>query len=84
MKRLLLVLAFIFLLRVPSFFEPHWYGDEEIYEHQEKIATELFQIWILFEKVLDEERKQRFLQYQEMEKFKQGFAYGRSQGNPSN
>ncbi len=31
MKKLLLVLLAIFLLRLPSFFEPHWYGDEEIY-----------------------------------------------------
>ncbi|MCL4390524.1 MAG: hypothetical protein M1484_05045 [Patescibacteria group bacterium] len=28
---LLGILFFIFLLRLPSFFEPHWYGDEEIY-----------------------------------------------------
>ncbi len=28
---LLLVLLFVFLLRLPSFWEPHWYGDEEIY-----------------------------------------------------
>lgn len=25
------VLVFVVLLRLPSFFEPHWYGDEEIY-----------------------------------------------------
>lgn len=31
MKKLLLVLLAIFLLRLPSLFEPHWYGDEEIY-----------------------------------------------------
>lgn len=28
---LVLVLFGVFLLRLPSFFEPHWYGDEEIY-----------------------------------------------------
>lgn len=28
---LLGILAFLVLLRLPSFFEPHWYGDEEIY-----------------------------------------------------
>ncbi len=31
MKYLLIVLGLIFLLRVPSFFEPNWYGDEGIY-----------------------------------------------------
>lgn len=28
---LLVILIFVVLLRLPSFFEPHWYGDEEIY-----------------------------------------------------
>ena len=28
---LLGILVFVLLLRLPSFFEPHWYGDEEIY-----------------------------------------------------
>ncbi len=28
---LLLILTAILLIRLPSFFEPHWYGDEEIY-----------------------------------------------------
>jgi 4-amino-4-deoxy-L-arabinose transferase-like glycosyltransferase len=28
---LILILALIFVLRVPSFFEPYWYGDEGIY-----------------------------------------------------
>ncbi len=31
MKKLLLILGLIFLLRLPSFFEPYWYGDEGIY-----------------------------------------------------
>lgn len=31
MKRLLAVLALVFLLRLPSLFEPNWYGDEGIY-----------------------------------------------------
>jgi hypothetical protein len=30
-KKLFFVLLFIFLLRVPTFFEPYWYGDEGIY-----------------------------------------------------
>ncbi len=29
--KILSILFFIFLLRVPSFFEPYWYGDEGIY-----------------------------------------------------
>lgn len=31
MKKLLLILLFIFFLRIPSFIEPYWYGDEGIY-----------------------------------------------------
>jgi len=30
-KKLLFILLLVFVLRIPSFFEPYWYGDEGIY-----------------------------------------------------
>ena len=57
---LLVILFAFFLLRLPSLFEPHWYGDEGIYQ---TIGTAINQGKLLYRDIWDNKPPLLYLVY---------------------
>lgn len=56
------------------------YGDGEVIDHDKIIASELAEVWIELVDIIELERVRQRACEVEMEKFTQGFAYGRAKG----
>lgn len=56
------------------------HGNDDCFDHESIIGRELTEAWLELDRIIDNEKTIRDYVREEMDKFTQGFAYGRTKG----